>query len=160
MDISYLSDKYYVRRLNTDDVYAIYNLCCENHIFYEYHPPFVTKESIAEDMSALPPGKDYDDKYYIGFFDNNILIAVMDLIMGYPDKDTVHIGFFMVDVNHQGRGVGSAIIQHIICVLKKIRYTKIRLGVDKENPLSYSFWRKNGFKVVDQREYVIMEYLL
>ena len=138
MDISYLSDKYYVRRLNTDDVDAIYSLCCENHIFYKYHPPFVIKESITEDMSALPPGKDFDDKYYIGFFDNNILIAVMDLIDGYPDKNTVHIGFFMVDVKYQGKGVGSDIIQRIICALKETGYMKIRLGVDKENPQSYS----------------------
>ena len=111
-------------------------------------------------MSALPLGKEYDDKYYIGFFENNILVAIIDLIDGYPEKDIVHIGFFMVDVKYQGIGIGSGIVQHIIGMLKKMGYRKIRLGVDKENPQSYSFWHKNGFDVTKQSEYVIMEYML
>ena len=31
--------------------------------------------------------------------------------------------------------------------LKTEGYKKIRLGVDKGNPQSFSFWKKNGFKV-------------
>lgn len=58
---------YQVRRLGRDDVDAIYELCRENRIFYRYHEPFVTKESILDDMEALPPGKSREDKYYVGF---------------------------------------------------------------------------------------------
>ena len=68
MDIRLLSKKYKVRTLGIHDVDTIYAMCCKNEIFYQYHPPFVTKESIVEDMSALPPNKRSDDKYYIGFF--------------------------------------------------------------------------------------------
>ena len=68
MDIRLLSKKYKVRTLGIHDVDTIYEMCCKNEIFYQYHPPFVTKESIVEDMSALPPNKRSDDKYYIGFF--------------------------------------------------------------------------------------------
>jgi len=30
---------------------------CENNFFYKYHPPFVTKRSIVDDMNALPANK-------------------------------------------------------------------------------------------------------
>lgn len=67
MDIRLLSKEYKVRMLNINDVDSIYDMSCENKIFYKYHPPFVTKRSIVDDMKALPPNKSYDDKYYIGF---------------------------------------------------------------------------------------------
>ena len=50
MDIRLLSKKYKVRTLGIHDVDTIYEMCCKNEIFYQYHPPFVTKESIVEDM--------------------------------------------------------------------------------------------------------------
>lgn len=78
MDIKLLSKKYKVRTLGIDDVDTVYDMSCKNEIYYEYHPPFVTKESIVEDMKALPPHKSYDDKYYVGFFDGDSLVAIMD----------------------------------------------------------------------------------
>ena len=53
MEITEISKNYQVRRLGRDDVDAIYELCRENRIFYRYHEPFVTKESILDDMEAL-----------------------------------------------------------------------------------------------------------
>ena len=92
MDIRLLSKSFFVRRLGLDDVDIIYDISCKNEIFYEYHPPFVTKQSITEDMEALPPNKSYDDKYYIGFFENNTLVANMDLILDYPTEKIAFIG--------------------------------------------------------------------
>ena len=83
MDIRLLSKNFRVRRLDINDVDIIYDMSCKNEIFYKYHPPFVTKQSIVEDMEALPPNKSYDDKYYIGFFENNSLVANMDLIKNF-----------------------------------------------------------------------------
>lgn len=108
-------------------------------------------------MSALPTGKNFRDKFYIGFFKNNFLTAIMDLILDYPQKNTAFIGLFMVDSQYQHTGTGSRIITEIILYLKKSNYNKIRLGVDKNNPQSYGFWKKNGFLPVDTQKYIIME---
>lgn len=40
------------------------------------------------------------------------------------------------------------------------KFKKVRLGVDKGNPQSYSFWKKNGFYVISENEYIVMEQLL
>ena len=160
MDIELLSKKYVARRLDINDVDAVYDMSCKNKIFYKYHPPFVTKQSIVEDMEALPPNKSYDDKYYIGFFENNTLVANMDLILGYPTEEIAFIGLLMTNVLYQNKGVGSQIIRDVCTYLKLLGYKKVRIGVDKENPQSNSFWNKNGFCIIAENEYYVMELVL
>lgn len=156
LEINALSERFYVRRLHENDVDLIYDLSCENKLFYQYHPPFVTKESILEDMSALPPGKSCEDKYYIGFFEDAFLVAVMDLILDYPTEKIAFIGLFMTNILYQHKGIGSEIIADVARHLRSIGYREIRLGVDRGNPQSYSFWSKNGFSVTGGKEYILM----
>ena len=154
-----LSGRYYVRKLTADDIDCVYKLCCGNPLFYEYHPPFVTLSSIMEDMKALPPGKTAEDKYFVGFYSEKALVAVMDLIVGYPKDSTAFIGFFMTDISTQSKGVGSSIISDCVSYLKECGIAKIRLGVDKGNPQSFNFWIKNQFYVDESCDgkYIVME---
>ena len=158
MNINKLSKDYRIRKLTEADTDIIFDLCKDNKIFYRYHPPFVTRQSILDDLKALPPHKTYDDKYFIGFFENEALVAVMDLITSYPDTETAFIGFFMLNISHKHKGIASNIIRDTKAYLKTEGYQKIRLGVDKGNPQSFSFWKKNGFKVIGEDEYIVMEF--
>jgi len=114
-------------------------------LIYHKHPPMVTVESILEDMEALPPNKRYEDKHYIGFFNNDILVAVMDLIEHYPEHGTALLGFFAMNSNLQGQGIGTVIISESVAYLAQLGFEKIRLGIDKGNPQSTAFWLKNSF---------------
>lgn len=160
MNIGLLSKKYQVRALDVNDVDIIYEMSCKNEIYYKYHSPFVTEESIVEDMKALPPNKSYDDKYYVGFFEGDSLVANMDLILGYPTDETAFIGLFMTNVRYQNKGVGSDIIKDVCNYLKQLGYRKVRIGVDKGNPQCNSFWEKNGFYIISEKEYIVMEMTL
>ncbi len=150
MELCRLSTLYNVRKLNDNDIEALYNLCKENPIFYRYHPPIVTKESIFKDMKALPPNKSYDDKFFLGFFTNDRLIALMDVIRDYPYESVIFIGLFMIDATLQGKGVGTEIIRECCLYWKSLKYQKVRIGVDKYNPQSNAFWRKNKFMVTGE----------
>lgn len=160
MDLNLLSRSYTVTRLDKADVDICFELMRKNTIFYKHHPPFVTKESILEDMKALPPQKSYEDKYYVGFFKDKTLVAVMDLILDYPAEKIAFIGFFMTDAEHQNQGVGSKIIREVCSQLKSLGFKKVRLGVDKGNPQSYAFWVKNQFSVINEGVYILMELVL
>lgn len=160
MDINLLSKSFDVRRLDRNDVDMIYDMSCKNDIFYKYHPPFVTKESIIEDMKALPPRKNYRDKYYLGFFDKNLLVANMDLILAYPTEEIAFVGLFMMNVQYQNKGIGSNIIGDTCNYLKQLGYKKVRLGVDKGNSQSYAFWSKNRFSIISEDEYILMELII
>lgn len=145
MNIKELSKTYTVQKLEENDISGIFELCKKNPQYYRYCPPEVTKDAIKEDMTALPPNKTMKDKYYIGFFDGTKLVAVMDLIAGYPNEETAFIGFFMMDADLQGQGIGTQIIGEA-CDYLKDNFSKIRLGYVKGNKQSESFWLKNQFE--------------
>ena len=96
-------------------------------------------------MKALPPNKDVSDKYYVGYYKEKELIAVMDLIMAYPDEKTAFIGFFMTAAPIQNAGIGSSIIDGLCGSLADIGLSSIRLGWVKGNPQAEHFWHKNTF---------------
>lgn len=145
MTVECFSNHYQIRQLTEEDVEIIFSLCKQNRLYYEYCPPFVTKDSIRRDMQVLPPKKSSEDKYYIGWFEKDNLIAVMDLIDAYPDDETAFIGFFMVDVSVQRKGVGTAIISELCEHLRTQQYGAVRLGWVKGNTQSETFWHKNHF---------------
>lgn len=128
MDELLFSKKYYVSKLQKNDIDQIYGLCSKNHLYYQYCPPYVTRKSIESDMMTLPDNIDIKDKYYVGYFKNEKLIAVLDLIDGYPKKDIVFIGFLMIDISVQKNGVGSAIVNELIDYLTTLKYKEVRLG--------------------------------
>lgn len=160
-NIADISKKYQVRLLEEKDISIVYSLCRKNKLYYDFCPPFVTPEGIKADMTALPLGKRREDKFYLGYFDNDNLTAVMDLILGYPDEETAYVGFFMTDVSVQGKGVGSAIINELSRFMCSQGYSKIQLGWVKGNPQAEHFWLKNGFietgKLYDMDDYTVVE---
>ena len=148
MDYTKFSSIYKVRRLNENDIPLIFALCTQNTLFYEHCPPFVTPESIRADLQAMPQRKigQEQDKYYLGYFDAaKRLVAVMDWIDHYPTEQSCFIGFFMMERDLQGTGIGSRITTELCTYLTKQNYEYIRLGYVDGNPQSEAFWKKNQF---------------
>ena len=150
LSISELSTRYTVRRLTEADIPAILNVMEGNPLFYRYCGAGAAPSAalIRQDMTALPPGKTMPDKYYLGFFQGDRLAAVMDLIDGYPTSDIAFIGFFMTNSALQGQGEGTRIISELSAALHRSGFSAIQLGIDKGNPQSTHFWKKNGFAVL------------
>ena len=134
--------------MNDEDVDVIFELCKGNSEYYKWCSKQNSKELILHDLHITPPGIDINDKYYVGFYDNDELVAIMDLIDGYPEKDIAFIGFFMMNANRQGSGRGSALIDGLFAYLKDIGKTEVQLGIDADNPQSTHFWKKNGFETI------------
>ena len=150
IDISSLSNEYEVRRLDDSNVDEVLTLCQGNTLFYQYCQAEPTREQILDDMHIAPPGKDDSDKYYVGFYRDERLVAVMDLIDGYPEDNIAFIGFFMMDAFLSRQGIGTKIIFEVADYLKTHGFTTIRLAIDKDNPQSNHFWDKNGFSVIEE----------
>ena len=145
MELQKVSRRYRIRLLQETDMDDILRLSESNPMFYEYCPPFVTRESILNDMKALPQGKTDAEKYYIGFFEGQKLIAIMDMVFAFPDDETVYIGLFMVDHDVQGYGSGSIIIEEYAEYIRTLGKKTIQLAFAKGNLQSEAFWQKNGF---------------
>ena len=149
-DITRLSSRYAVRFMRDSDADRILDLCLQNTQYYQYCGKQPSKELILNDLHITPPGIKMSSKYYVGFYENRVLVAIMDLIIGYPSNDSGFIGFFMMNKQLQGRQIGSGIIQEVCQYLKEIGMKTLRLGMDKENPQSNHFWKKNGFLVIQE----------
>ena len=148
IQIEKLSGTYIIRRLTDADVPMLYAWMLRNDQYFRYCGGSTTPERVRQDLTLCPPGTTPAQKHYVGFFDADTLVAVMDLIDGYPDADTAFIGFFMMNKDLQGQGTGTAIVREVLAALRALGYTAVRLGIDKENPQSNHFWRKNGFTVL------------
>lgn len=145
MEIELLSKNYKVRPLTENDIEAIYKLCSGNPLYYEYCPPCITKEGIKKDMTAVPPGFPISDKFFVGFYDGERLLAVMDLLKGYPRESIAYIGFFMTDHSVQKKGIGTAIVADVCEYLKSEGFYSVQLAWVKGNPQAEHFWIKNHF---------------
>ena len=150
IDISQLSGRYAVRGMTDSDADAILDFCLQNDQYYRYCGKQPTRELVLNDLHIAPPGIGPSDKYYIGFYREQALVAVMDLIDGFPEPDIAYIGFFMMNKALQGRQIGSAIIEETASHLKAAGKTAIRLAIDKGNPQSTHFWKKKGFAVIKE----------
>lgn len=150
LDIQTLSSRYRIRRMGDADADDILALCLQNTQYYQYCGKQPSRELILNDLQITPPGIERSAKHYIGFYDGSTLIAVMDLIKGYPDGDSCFIGFFMMNRQLQGKQIGSEIVQEVCRCLKEAGFTAVRLGIDRGNPQSAHFWKKNGFLVIKE----------
>jgi RimJ/RimL family protein N-acetyltransferase len=76
----------------------------------------------------------------------------MDLVDGYPMPEIAFIGLFMMNTDYQGRQIGTAIISETVDYLRAIGKNSIRLAIDKGNPQSSYFWKKNHFEVISEAD--------
>ena len=147
LNINQLSSKYTVKKLAEEDIPNILLVCQGNPVYYKYYKSEPTNENIKDSMMALPPNKCINDKYFVGFYNGDRLIAVLDLITGYPNEDIAYIGWFIVNKEFQGYGVGTVVIEDIVQYLKE-DFNYVNLGYIKGNHQAENFWKKNKFSSV------------
>ena len=160
IDIGRISSKYEAKVLNEDNTDEILGIFKGNPQFFKYSDAHPTKEQVYHDMHLLPSGMDVSDKYYFGLYNGPDLVAIMDIIDGFPTENIAYLGFFMMNQKYQGQHVGSAIINEAARYLKGIGKNIIRLVIDKSNPQSTHFWSRNGFVVFREAErngHILME---
>ena len=146
IDISKLSGRYQVRSMSDADADDILAFCLRNTQYYQYCGKQPSRELILSDLHVTPPGIGASSKYYVGFYDRDTLVAVMDLIDGYPDENTAFIGFFMMDAIRQGKGTGRKLVKGVLDHLREAGFSRVRLCINKGNPQSTHFWHRIGFK--------------
>ncbi|VUW96805.1 Acetyltransferase (GNAT) family protein [Streptococcus constellatus] len=145
--IAQLSKHYSCRILTEKDIPSILSLYESNPLYFQHCPPEPNLASVKEDMLRLPEGKAKSDKFYVGFWNNSNLVAVMDFVYAYPDEETVFIGLFMVDQAYQGKGTGGQIVTEALAYFAK-NFRKARLAYVKGNLQSQHFWEKQSFKPI------------
>lgn len=148
LEIKSLSSRFDVRELTEADADEVLGLYLENPQYFLYSEAEATREQVLSDMQVAPPGIDASHKHFVGFFEGPKLIAVMDVIEGYPTANIAYLGLFMLCKHLQGKGLGTFIVHEAEEHLQTLGFHSVRLAIDANNPQSTHFWQKNGYVVI------------
>ncbi|MBP3411714.1 MAG: GNAT family N-acetyltransferase [Oscillospiraceae bacterium] len=150
LNINALSTTHEVRRITESDISDVYALCKSNQKYYEYTNSAPTVESLTEIITRMPEGAAVGSKHFVGFYEKDRLVALLDLIAGYPEKDDAFIGWFMVDGHLQRQGIGSRIFADVRAAMAGQGYDSLSLFCENENSEAIAFWKAQGFKVAKE----------
>jgi ribosomal protein S18 acetylase RimI-like enzyme len=116
-------------------------------------PPSPTEAK--DQLSDLPAGKEYRDKLVYAIFDcDETLVALVDLVRGYPDDETWFLGLLFVAPACRNTGLGSRPLDAIFAEIKQQGARAIRLGVVRGNVRARALYDRSGFRFVYERERV------
>lgn len=144
--------EYNIRLLSGDDEVDVQSLCERCSDFSELiegRPP--EKDAGKNILFDLPPDKELKDKYDFGVYkDDNVLIAVIDLIKDYKETGEWVIGLLMIDPTERRNGLGRKLHELITDWVYKSNGRKLRIWVVEDNHNGYKFWCKMGYVEVDR----------
>ncbi len=156
MIINNLKEKlkdYNIHPITEENIEEAFQLMRSNTYFYsrtQFHE--LTLQECKEDITALPPDTSLDQKFFVGIYENDKLVAVLDYLEGYPQNGIAFIGLFMLANEVHGKGIGKKMIQAFIESAKQNKFNEIKLGCFETNEVGHLFWSKMGF--VNEREII------
>lgn len=157
-DIGMLSSEFAVRKIEEADIEDVYRLSKSNRKYYRSIRKEPTRRNLTDVITDVPEGVSVKSKHFVGFYEKGSdeaagkkLVAVLDLITGYGENDDAWIGWFMVDAELQGQGIGSQIFADVRAAMKGQGFDYLSLGVIKGNDDALEFWQSQGFTVTEEK---------
>jgi RimJ/RimL family protein N-acetyltransferase len=111
-------------------------------------------------LMVRPESVPESHKVVLGVFDGAELVAVVDLLRGYPEPSCVFIGLLLVHGARQGSGVGAAAmaaVERYAAQWPEAR--RFRLAVVDTNAAVLGFWRRIGFEPTGEARPYRYDYL-
>ncbi|MFT4146127.1 MAG: GNAT family N-acetyltransferase [Mobilitalea sp.] len=150
---SWSTERLLIRRAIIDDAKELNRICIswDDKIYLEgdkFRDGYIENCIINGDLPPIE-GADKSD-YYMMTIQNTDgrLIGFFDLYHGYPDKDTLWIGIFVIDKEEQGKSYGQEVIRSICKESSRSNWKSIGLGVYLKNWKGLRFWNNNGFNKI------------
>lgn len=129
--------------------------CADYYLMHEGEQP--TEKHALEIFKALPPGKNYEDKFVLGIFRDkndlhgiNELLGIIDLVKNFPVEGEWMLGLFYIDPKERGKGLGKLVHQTLTQWAGKFGAKSFRIGVLEENYQGKHFWSGLGYRKVKE----------
>lgn len=149
-----LKNGYEVKRIYITETNKVKELCLKCSDYYILSGGELSAEEDAKEIfTALPPGKEHEDKFELGIFNNiNELIGIIDIVRNFPIESTWTIGLMLIEPKERGNGLGSEIHKELVNWLRNLEAKVLRIGVIKENYKGIKFWTSLGYQKVNEIE--------
>lgn len=113
-------------------------------------------DAVDELLTALPPGVDAEQKHVLGLWTGELLVAFADVIVGWPEPTTAHVGLLMTDQEQQGQGLGRRLHTAVLDLVQsrpqgrlrsRPRVSLLRVSiVDTNADEAEPFWTALGYR--------------
>jgi ribosomal protein S18 acetylase RimI-like enzyme len=109
------------------------------------HPP--GPADAQSTLMFVPEGRSPEDKAPFGVWADGQLVGVLDLLLRYPDDETVYLGLLLIERGRQGQGIGRATLEALDreVAARWPWARRLRLSVVRTNDNVLGFWRRMGF---------------
>lgn len=149
---------YSIRDLKPDEVYILEDMLYEA-IFQKDENNLLAKEVInhPELKVYIDNWGQPDDRCLVAEIHGKIVGAVWTRILdgkvkGYGNVDNQTPEFAIsLFREYRNQGIGTALMQEMIDILRKYRYTQVSLSVAKNN-YAFRMYRKLGFEIIKEKD--------
>jgi GNAT superfamily N-acetyltransferase len=121
----------------------LYERCAE---FWELteggSPP---PDAAVKELTFAAPGKTVDDSFYFGVYEDEELIAFVQLLRDFPKPAEWFLGLLMLDPAHRSRGLGAEIHGQVVDWLGAQGATTLWIAVLSQNEGALRFWTRMGY---------------
>jgi RimJ/RimL family protein N-acetyltransferase len=135
-----------------DDIEIAEALCLKCSDYYLLHDGILpTTEKVKEIFTALPPDKNYEDKFVLGIFKNsNEFIGIIDIVKSFPVEGQWIIGLLIIDPNKRDNGLGKRVHEALAEWAIKLGAKSFRIGAIEDNHKGIKFWTGLGYTKIKE----------
>lgn len=138
-------------RLNNADLIALTRLCLRCTDFFELvEGQPASHATVAEILAPAEGDHARGVKHVWGVKSGDEVLAVAELLEGYPGDGDWYIGLLLIDPAHRRKGIGTAFSAAVLDWIIDQGGTTVRLVVQEQNPEAASFWMRQGFALERQ----------
>lgn len=137
-----------VRPLTHDDDDLIYRFQSAHPDYYEHfqdHP--VTRREAIQDLDDVPVNATADQKAYLGVFEDEQLVLIVDLIIDYPLPSLVWLGLWMPEKTLSAARCAE-LYQSLVTTLRAADAVQLQLSVFMGDRNAPAFWADQGLTQV------------
>jgi ribosomal protein S18 acetylase RimI-like enzyme len=143
-------DELVLRRIAPGDVDALQELIESDPGYTERITGYPPGAADAQSLLLMRPEElPEESKVVLGAFAADRLVAVVDLLRGFPNDHTAFIGLLEVHAEHQGLGCGrttyNLVERYVATTWAEIRTLRLAV-VDTNAQVAAGFWQRQGFE--------------
>lgn len=113
----------------------------------------LTIDEIKSDLTSVPLSVNQNQKWTLGFFKDEKLVAIIDFLTDYPQVQTVWIGLFIVSKADEGKGIAAHLSKALFKSLKSEQFTNVQTLKYEQETTNQILLEKLGF--IDQQPLVL-----
>jgi ribosomal protein S18 acetylase RimI-like enzyme len=138
-----------LRLIAPEDVDAVQELIESDPGYTERVTGYPPGPSDAQSLLMMRPEELPETcKVVLGAFDGSELVALVDLLRGFPNAQTGYVGLLEVHGKHQGRGYGGQVYdlveRYVASTWPEVRTLRLAV-VDTNADVAAGFWQRQGF---------------